>query len=140
MSFRNAFLHFLHRKVISRVLASLCVWFSAWHSAQSYHCLQHGARMETCAFSTCLLCIASDYQSPKVAVSLSILTTYALINGDVIKILNRNDYWRQRSRSHSRIFTAAGLTRRTRTASESESVITGITQPPFYHWHLKLEY
>ena len=42
--------------VISMVLASLCVWFSAWHSAQSYHCLQHGARIETCALRMCLLC------------------------------------------------------------------------------------
>ena len=41
--------------VISVALASLWDCVSAWHSAQSNHCLQQGARMETWAFRTCLL-------------------------------------------------------------------------------------
>jgi len=41
--------------VISVDLASLWDCASAWHSAQSNHCLQQGARMETWAFRTCLL-------------------------------------------------------------------------------------
>ena len=55
MSLRNAFLHFLHINVISVVRASWWVSDSAWHSEQSNHCLQHGARMETWAFRMCLL-------------------------------------------------------------------------------------
>ena len=41
--------------VISVAFASLWDCDSAWHSAQSNHCLQQGARMETWAFRTCLL-------------------------------------------------------------------------------------
>ncbi len=55
MSFRNAFLHFLHRNAISVVLANLWSSFSAWHSGQSNHCLQHGALIDTWAFKMCLL-------------------------------------------------------------------------------------
>ena len=55
MSFLKAFLHFLQMNDISVVFASLWDCVSAWHSAQSNHCLQQGARMETWAFKTCLL-------------------------------------------------------------------------------------
>jgi len=54
-SFLKAFLHFLQMNVISADFASLWDCASAWHSAQSNHCLQQGARMETWAFRTCLL-------------------------------------------------------------------------------------
>ena len=48
-------MHFLQINDISVVRVSLWVCDSAWHSGQSNHCLQHGARMETCAFRMCLL-------------------------------------------------------------------------------------
>ena len=66
-SFLKAFLHFLQMNVISVVFASLCDCVSAWHSAQSNHSLQQGARMETWAFRTCLLPPFSAYMQREIA-------------------------------------------------------------------------
>lgn len=55
MSLRKHFLHFLQAKAISIVCLRVWSCVSAWHSAQSNHCLQHGERIETWALSMCLL-------------------------------------------------------------------------------------
>ena len=54
MSLRKAFLHFLQAKAISIVFKRGWSVASSWHSGQSNHLLQHGARTDTCAFNTCL--------------------------------------------------------------------------------------
>lgn len=55
VSLRKHFLHFLHAKTTSTRCSSACASASLWHSAQSNHFWQHGERIETCAFRTCLL-------------------------------------------------------------------------------------
>lgn len=54
-SLRKAFRHFLQMKTISKLCSSGWSAVSWWHSAQSNHFLQHGERIETWAFRTCLL-------------------------------------------------------------------------------------
>jgi hypothetical protein len=65
MSLRKTFLHFLQAKIIS--VAPLSSWscFSAWHSAQSNHCLQHGERIATWALRMCLLGHLLAYTVPR---------------------------------------------------------------------------
>ena len=53
---RKARLHFLHKKIIS--IVGMSSWssphLSMWHSGQSNHNLQQGARTATCALRMCL--------------------------------------------------------------------------------------
>ena len=53
-SFLKTFLHFLQARIISGLFIISWSSFSWWHSAQSYHFLQHYALIWTCALRMCL--------------------------------------------------------------------------------------
>jgi hypothetical protein len=96
-SLRNAFLHFLHTKTISKLCRSGWSAASWWHSAQSNHflpaCYEHlvrgaaveghsqqGERMATWAFRTCLL-QGTSAAAAAVAVRACFLTTWRRLLG-----------------------------------------------------------
>lgn len=60
ISFLNTFLQTLQANTISNVFFNSWSSFSLWHSAQSYHFLQHGLLIDTYTFKICLHFINTD--------------------------------------------------------------------------------